>query len=367
VNFFFAFFLGKIGQNIEKFELEKKQVNKQEKEAKEESIRKVDTRPSFERTPTTSVALTITTTDKSKKKFKNKLNLLLIKYLTQLTLCLDHVNLMKNILLIYTGSVRGLNYIDGSVILVDLLSLGYFQYKLMSLYLKHKGKPTASITSIKEREMVLAAFPMQNGKKITLPMFFMMNYLEIARLLIFLVFKEYLVVFGIVFGIFNIWTVIYLIRLYLRGREYYASIIFPIFILSMLIESVFFLQISSYAVLNDTLRNNYVFNFALSVSLVSWIFCSLIASLTILFCSDHKQLYKNFGAPIVIKSAFFPVKTLEGKNKVKNRIGTVTIKNSKTRTKVKKIKVRGRLASNHYSDLDTTPSVRKLLTKNSPI
>jgi hypothetical protein len=111
---------------------------------------------------------------------------------------------------------------------------------LLRIYRKYKHIQTKDVKDLKDRQILLSAFPMLNGSKVTTSMSLWMNFVGLGRIAIFSLFKNSTRVFGAVFMAYNITTTYLVFKKYIQDHKYYTKLSFPFFCLAMIFEGLFF-------------------------------------------------------------------------------------------------------------------------------
>lgn len=182
---------------------------------------------------------------------------------------------------------------DFFAIFVDLLNLVFFQNLVLGYYLKYKDQRTKDVKYIVDRQMLLSAFPLLNGSRIIMPVNIWINFIEIGRIAIFSLFKTSNLVFGTVFIAYNIAVIFFITWKCLIEHKYYARVKFPIFCLTLIFESIFFMLLGIYSLDVRRFREIEGYNNVLIIMLVIWIILSIIATFLIIFMSEHKSLFNK--------------------------------------------------------------------------
>ena len=71
-----------------------------------------------------------------------------------MTISFDHVNIVQNMLFMFTSLHKGVSVFDFCMIFVDIINLSFFQYMLLNLYTKFRGKNSSEIRNFKDRVLL---------------------------------------------------------------------------------------------------------------------------------------------------------------------------------------------------------------------
>jgi hypothetical protein len=102
----------------------------------------------------------------NKKSKRLKLGL---KMLLQFIVSLDYINLVPNLLFIGTSVSVKVSVFDFVVIFIDLFSLIFFQFELINLLRRYKGREIGEIKDVLDKGMLTSAFYRQNEDKLSFP------------------------------------------------------------------------------------------------------------------------------------------------------------------------------------------------------
>jgi len=94
----------------------------------------------------------------------------------------------------------------------------------------------------------LSAFFYQNGKGITTPLTYVVNFIQIARLAFFLLFRFNEVVFGVAFTIQQVVILVYLLRKWKKERNLYSQVIFNLFSFTEIVGTLLFGILGIYSI-----------------------------------------------------------------------------------------------------------------------
>ena len=228
----------------------------------------------------------------SHKTFKNKGYRVLIrsKFKGMLTrtlfsclLSVNHLDFIMTILYAAAAAYKGCAYLEAAVITFDILCVGYFQYLLISIYMKSSTQPykKTDFNSIKERLLIELSFIFHSNGQLSIPVTLTQNFNGFFRILILFMLKDYPQTFAVVFCGFNVFACYFWItRL---KSKFYTKLIFLVKLL-ILVETSFFCAISCLP-LSTSLLENDSYDTLLVAIFLTWIFYSFFTTV-MLYVTD---------------------------------------------------------------------------------
>lgn len=219
----------------------------------------------------------------------------LLRGLIRIVMSLDYVNLVQNLLYIFTSLHQGVSIFDCSIIFIDVISISVFQFLIISVYLKYKNWRTQDIEDLVHIEIIFTAFPVQNGWRLSLPVSTWVNIFEVGRIVLFALLKTSNFVFGITSCVYNLSVIIFVIVKYFKHRKYFSKFIYPAFCMTILVEALFFLVVSIYTIFKYKLSESSGFITTKICMLLAWLVCSFSQTLFLIFSKNHEDVYlKNY-------------------------------------------------------------------------
>jgi hypothetical protein len=239
----------------------------------------------------------------------------------KMVVSLDHLNIIANILFIGTSISVGVSAFDFTIIMVDLLSLFYFQFELFKMFNKHKGKKTPDVKNLQEKHLLLSAFYMQNGDGLKLPVSFILNGISMARFGIFFLLKDYECLFGVILLLIGLAVYLVLTAYFKRNRSSFVRV-FKLVYITQILENSLFTVMAIVAISPSTFRENDSYCHILTWVLLIWMITNIFLTFAILIVPDHLQSVERTlkHGPQYGKSKIYPHRGHKVKNKlIKNR------------------------------------------------